>query len=84
LARLPFHPGACDIASHMTLTVTLAVATAVLLLAIFSGWRGARPSNPARGPRMIPWRFIMLLAAAALIPLVVHLLNLMGVATGNR
>jgi hypothetical protein len=32
-------------------------------LAGFAGWRGARPPNLMKGPRMIPWRPIMVLAA---------------------
>ena len=69
--------------SQMTLPVTLMVAAALLALAAFAGWRGARPPNPLRGPRMIPWRAIMVTAAAFLLVVVVHLLNLMGVKTGR-
>src|SRR5688572_6012427 len=50
---------------RMTLSVTLALAAAFLALTVFAGWRGARPPNFAKGPRLAPWRFIMLLAAAA-------------------
>jgi len=35
----------------------------LLALAVFAGWRGMRPPNLSRGPRMIPWRWTMLLAA---------------------
>lgn len=69
--------------SQMTLPVTLMVAAALSALAAFAGWRGARPPNPLRGPRMIPWRAIMVTAAAFLLVVVVHLLNLMGVKTGR-
>jgi hypothetical protein len=68
----------------MTLNVTLALAAAFLSLALFAGWRGARSPNPHTGPRMVPWRFIMLLAAAGLMLMLVHLLNLAGVTTGRR
>ena len=67
----------------MSFPTTLAIAAALLALAAFAGWRGARPSNPLKGPRMIPWRMIMLLAAACSMPMLVHLLNLMGVMTGR-
>jgi len=67
----------------MSLPLTLAIAAGLLALALFAGWRGARPSNPAKGPRMIPWRMIMLLAAACLLPMLVHILNLIGVTTGR-
>jgi hypothetical protein len=32
---------------------------------------------------MAPWRFLMLLAAALAVMLMVHLVNLMGVTTGR-
>ncbi|MEO8113083.1 MAG: hypothetical protein ABI655_01795 [Phenylobacterium sp.] len=57
---------------------------AVLLAAVLAcGWRGARPPNPHRGPRMVPWRFLMVLAAAGLLVALVHLVNLAGVTTGR-
>jgi hypothetical protein len=43
------------------------LAVALAALAAFAGWRGARPPDPLRGPRLFPWRFVMLLAAAAAI-----------------
>ena len=69
--------------SQMTLPVTLLVAAALAALTAFAGWRGARPPNPMRGPRMIPWRAIMVTAAAFLLVVIVHLVNLMGVKTGR-
>jgi hypothetical protein len=47
-------------------------------LAVFAGWRGARPSQPHLGVRMAPWRLIMVLAAAAVFLLVIHLAALLG------
>jgi hypothetical protein len=67
----------------MPLPLTLALAAAFLALAAFAGWRGARPPDFAKGPRMAPWRFIMLMAAAAAVFLTVHLVNLLGVNTGR-
>jgi hypothetical protein len=67
----------------MSLELTLAIAAGLLALTVFAGWRGARPSNPLKGPRMIPWRMIMLLSAACLLPMIVHVLNLVGVTTGH-
>ena len=51
---------------------------------IESGWRGARAPDLVRGPRLTPWRLIMLLAAAAVMLGLVHAVNLMGVETGQR
>jgi len=67
----------------MSFELTLAIAAGLLALAVFAGWRGARPPNPLKGPRMIPWRMIMLLSAACMMPMLVHLLNLAGVTTGR-
>jgi len=75
---LPFWRRACDTASHMDMTLTLGLSASLLALAVFAGWRGARPPNPHKGPRLMPWRFVMLAAAAALVPLVGHLVQLMG------
>jgi hypothetical protein len=67
----------------MDLPLTAAVCAGLLALAAFAGWRGARPPNPHRGPRLAPWRLIMLTAAAFLLVAIVHLVNLLGVTTGR-
>ena len=67
----------------MSLNLTLAIAAGLAVLALFAGWRGARPPNPYKGPRMMPWRMIMLLAATGLLMMVVHLVNLLGLTTGR-
>lgn len=68
----------------MDLSVTLALGAALLAVTVFSGWMGARPPDLRRGPRMVPYRFIMLMAAACLIVVLVHLVNMLGVVTGPR
>jgi len=67
----------------MRLTLTLWLFAACVALALFAGWRGARPPDPMRGPRLVPWRFLMTLAACAAVVVVVHLLNLLGMHTGR-
>ena len=62
----------------MTVQVTFAAA----LAAVF-GWLGARPADPRRGVRMVPWRFLMILCALAAFLMLVHLANLYGVSTGG-
>lgn len=64
--------------------MTLAIGGGLLALGVFAGWRGARPPNPHKGPRLIPWRFIMVLAAAGVMLMTVHAVNLLGVTTGRR
>ena len=67
----------------MGLPLTLALTALFAGLAVFAGWRGARPPDPHRGPRLAPWRFIMLLATALAILMIVHLVNMAGVRTGR-
>ena len=62
----------------MSLTTTLALLAGFVALAVFAGWRGARPSQPHRGVRMIPWRLIMVSAAMAAFFLLVHVAALLG------
>lgn len=51
----------------MSLPIVFALAGASAGIAVFAGWRGALPPNPMKGPRLVPWRFIMVLASAAAI-----------------
>ncbi|MDO9431618.1 MAG: hypothetical protein Q7T84_09975 [Phenylobacterium sp.] len=67
----------------MTLNVTLALCAALLFIAAFAGWRGSKPPDVMKGPRLIPWRFIMVTAAAFAMFLIVHVVNLLGVKTGR-
>ncbi len=66
-----------------TLPVTLVAAAAGVLLGAFFGWMGARPPNLQRGPRMAPYRFLMLLSAAWVLLMLVHAANLVGITTGR-
>ena len=66
-----------------TRPVTLHSAALGAGLVVLFGWRGARPPDVRRGPRLVPYRFLMLLAAAWVLLMVVHLVNLMGVQTGR-
>jgi hypothetical protein len=82
--RLPFARRSCDTASHMEMNLTLGLTAGLLALAVFAGWRGAQPPNPHKGPRLVPWRFIMLAAAAGLVPLLGHLAQLAGLTGTDR
>ena len=70
-------------ASQMDLSLTLTIGAGLLAVAVFAGWRGARPPNPHRGPRLMPWRLIMLLAATGLLPILIHTASLLGVTPGR-
>ena len=63
----------------MTAGPLLAVALALAAVAGFAGWRGARPPNPMKGPRMIPWRPIMVLAATGAILFLVSAERAIGI-----
>ncbi len=67
----------------MDLSVTVAAAAAILVLGALFGWLGGRAPDPNRGPRMVPWRFLMLLCAAVVMMLLVHLATLAGLKTGR-
>jgi uncharacterized membrane protein len=68
----------------MDLPVTITTLVALLVLAVFCGWRGARPPNVLKGPRLMPWRPLMMLCVVAIMLMTVHLLNLLGMQTGNQ
>jgi hypothetical protein len=67
----------------MNLLTTTALAVAALLFAVFCGWRGARPINVLKGPRMVPWRPLMVAGAVVAILMTAHILNLLGMKTGD-
>jgi hypothetical protein len=67
----------------LSLQATLGLLVIAVGLTVFCGWRGARPPDLHRGPRLAPWRFLMLLSAAAALLFLVHLVNLAGVTTGR-
>jgi hypothetical protein len=68
----------------MDLPTTLAAFLACLAVAAVCGWRGARPPDLRRGPRLFPYRLVMTFAGAGALVFLVHLVNLAGLTTGNR
>ncbi|UAL12103.1 hypothetical protein [Caulobacter segnis] len=67
----------------MDLPLTAAATAVFLVLAVLFGWLGARPINVLKGPRLVPWRPLMMVCVVALMLMMVHLVNLLGVQTGN-
>ncbi len=65
----------------MGMTTSASLAAACLILAAFCGWRGAKPFDPIKGPRMIPWRPLMAAFATLGLLTLIHVGNL---ATGRR
>jgi len=62
----------------MSMTVTLALLAVSVAMTALSAWRGGLPPDIIRGPRMIPWRFLMILFAALAMLLVIHVAALLG------
>ena len=70
--------------ARMEWTITLGLMAVFAVVGLVCGWRGAHPPNFAKGPRMIPYRFLMLLAAFGFIALAAHALSLAGIVTGGN
>lgn len=68
----------------MNMPLTLALTLGFAGFAAFCGWRGAREPDFAKGPRMVPWRMLMLLSAAGALLFLTHLVNLAGFETGGQ
>jgi hypothetical protein len=62
----------------MDAIITLALIAVAIGLAALFGWLGGRPANPLKGPRMVPYRLLMILCAAAVLVLVTHLAGVAG------
>lgn len=62
----------------MSLTITTILLVAFTGMTVFAGWRGAQPPDLKKGPRMVPWRFVMLLCGACSVLLLIHLAALAG------
>jgi uncharacterized membrane protein YsdA (DUF1294 family) len=67
----------------MDFTVTLALAAGFLSLTLVFGWIGARPARPLARPRLIPWRFLMLLAFVGMLATLVHVVALWRGVSGS-
>jgi hypothetical protein len=67
----------------MTVPVTAALAGFCLVLVVLFGWRGALAPRPHAAPRLIPWRFLMLLAFTGMVAFLVRLVNLLRSPDGG-
>jgi hypothetical protein len=68
----------------MSWTTTLMFAAVVLAVVVACGWRGAQAPDLRRGPRLFPYRLVMVLGAALLFALIVHMAGLAGVGAPER
>ena len=62
----------------MELALTLASLFVAVGLGLLCGWRGALPFDPVRGPRLVPWRLLMVTAAVVALLLLTHVATLLG------
>ena len=62
----------------LDLPLTAILSLVFALFAAGSGYMGAKMPDPKKGPRMLPWRFLMLLGVLATVLMIVHLLTLLG------
>jgi hypothetical protein len=62
---------------NLDLIITLTLITATAGLAVLFGWLGARPLDLKRGPRMAPYRLLMMLSAVATVIAATHLVSLL-------
>ena len=68
----------------MDIRIMFGLAGGLAAVAGFAGWRGARPPNPFKGPRLIPWRPIMVFSAAAAIGLLGYAMRALGIDPPGR
>ena len=60
----------------MDLATTTTLAGMALMLSLMCGWLGARPAKPLGRPRLVPWRFLMLLSFTGMLAFLTHLVSL--------
>jgi hypothetical protein len=68
----------------MSTPLTLALLAFFVGLAFVCRWRGARPLDMTKGPRLIPWGGLMMICLVGCLLMLAHLFNLFGVETGRR
>lgn len=68
----------------MSLWPTLSLLGLAIAFTVICGWQGARLPDLRRGPRLVPWRLLMLLCGAVTLGLAAHTLSLLGVGARPR
>ena len=66
----------------MDMIPTFGLFAAFVALFAFASWRAMQPAGLT--PRAVPWKIIVLVAGAAAIFMLVHVVNLLGMSTGPR
>lgn len=63
---------------YLSLTATLIGLACCSALFFVGRWRAGQPARPERGPRLIPWTLVAIMAAAVGVILIAHLAELGG------
>ena len=66
----------------MTLTLSLALLTPGVALSLLFGWLGGRRRDPLKGPRLVNWQVMMMIAAGVSLALGVHVVALLRSTAG--
>ncbi|MEM7766101.1 MAG: hypothetical protein AAF253_01275 [Pseudomonadota bacterium] len=61
--------------------ISLGLLAALSALAVLANWKAGQPWNDLK-PRIIPWRLVLILTGFAIVLVLVHIANLLGVETG--
>lgn len=67
----------------MNLTVTLILLGVFVALFGYGSWVSAKPADPLK-PRLIPWRPVIIASGVGGILMLVHIVNLFGIQTGQH
>ncbi|PWE18850.1 hypothetical protein DDZ18_04475 [Marinicauda salina] len=54
-----------------------------LALFALAAWRGGRPADPLKGPRLVPWTLVAIFAGAFVLVVGAHFLSFFGIETGQ-
>jgi amino acid transporter len=65
----------------VSLALTISLLVAFASFSAMASWRASKPAT--HKPRMAPWRLLFILSGATALYMLVHLLNLFGVTTGQ-
>ncbi len=66
---------------ELSLPLTASLLIIAALFTALCGYMGGRTLKAHEGPRMVPWRFLMILAFTVALLMIVHLLSLFGIQT---
>ena len=66
---------------ELSLIPTVILLITSVFFTILFGYLGGRTLGAHEGPRMVPWRFLMILTFTVALLMIVHVLTMMGLKT---